>query len=172
MWTKVIYGPEQLSRGSERTAVAHTKVQMQPALLSASIGTGCYGHVPITTVWPRKSIQPALPYWFQWPHTAGQHHNQLWKLHQCPTFTQTQNKIPIWNRVNTSLDGMQYWTCSDHKFHTTNISFSVASSITSWQIRPIIAGCHIHIPSLTHCQNDLSACPIWLLCTTTTRPSP
>lgn len=81
------------------------KVQMQPVLLSASTGTGYYGHVPITTVWPRTSIHSALPYWFQWPHTAGQHSSHLWKLHHCLTFTQTQNKIALWNRVTTSLDG-------------------------------------------------------------------
>lgn len=61
---------------------------------------------------------------------------------------------------------------SDQKYDTTNIRFSLASSITSWQIQPVITGCHIHIPSLTQCQDNLSACPIWLLCTTTTRPSP
>lgn len=159
------------SRGGGRIAVAHTKVVMQPALLSASTGTGCYGHVPITTVWPRRSIHPALLYWFQWPHTAGQGRNQLWKLRQCLTFTQTQNKIPVWNRVIPHLmvcsTELEAW--SQFRY---NITYSVASSITSRQIQPVNAGCHIHIPSLTHCQNDLSACSIWLLCTTTTRPSP
>jgi len=106
-WTQVIYGSELNYHATASGQLSPTqKVQMQPVLLSASTGTGCYGHVPITTVWPRTTIHPALPYWFQWPHTAGQHSNHLWKLHQCLTFTQTQNKIADWNRVTTSLDGM------------------------------------------------------------------
>ena len=63
-------------RIGEGAAVAHTKVQMQLALLSAYIGTGCYGHVPMTKSNGRVRAQTRnYPYWLQVPHTAVQYRN-------------------------------------------------------------------------------------------------